>query len=141
MSSLPQAQIQVKFEENVCYITMEGDADVDFVNVFSSTAQKLELSSEKTMLVMNMQHIDYMDSATISVFVKLVKLYQRQDRRIIVYRPKPYIEKLFEITGLAMLIQVCQTQTQLNQALGKIKKPKKKKAAKKVLPKKSKKKK
>lgn len=122
--------------EERCYrITMSGEADMDFVNAFSRTAQEVERHPENKRLVIDMAGMHYIDSAALSVFIRLIKMYKTESRRVLIFRPQKPILELFQYTNLINLLSICNTEEELEEALAgseTVKPAKKKKAAQKA---------
>lgn len=121
--------IYITKNSGVCRIKMAGEADIDFVNAFSKTAAELEANKEDLSLVVDLAEVTYIDSASLGIFVKLIKIYQKRKKRVVLFKPRPAIEELFSLTGLSRFLLVCKTDADLETALGT--KPAKKKKKKK----------
>ena len=112
-------------------LTITGEADMDFVNTLSLTATQLEEKKSKNALIVDMEGVSYIDSASLGVFVRLIKIHQNSGRRIIIFRPQPLIKDLFDQTGLSRMLHFCTTEEEIESHLPPIKKKKvRKKAAK-----------
>ena len=118
--------IRVTDEDGVYRIKMVGQADVDFVNAFSKTAQELEKKAKKVTLVVDMEDVDYIDSSTLTIFIRLIKNYKKRNKNIFIYKPQANIIGLFKCTNLSRLLTICKTDNELENILAaKVKKRKK----------------
>jgi anti-anti-sigma factor len=98
-------------------IKMKGEADMDFVNAFSRTAQEVEGHPEHKTLVLDMEEMSYIDSASLSVLIRLIKIYGNDKNHILVYKPQPPIVDLFSYTNLEDLVTICDGKDKLEAAL------------------------
>jgi|SRR3989339_2022811 len=120
--------IYITTNNGVCRIKMAGEADIDFVNAFSKTALEIEASRERLTLVVDLADVTYIDSASLGIFVRLIKIYQKKKKRIILFKPRPSIEELFNLTGLSRFLTICMSEADLDVAIAGQPKKKKKKA-------------
>jgi anti-anti-sigma factor len=124
IETIPQ-KFTITNKDNVYRIKLAGDADIDFVNAFSKTAADLEQKKECTVLVVDMKDVSYIDSASVGIFVKLIKMYNKKNNSIIVYRPRAAITELFTLTGLSRFLTVCTKNDELEEEIRKKTKKKK----------------
>ncbi|MFH0922146.1 MAG: STAS domain-containing protein [Fibrobacterota bacterium] len=118
--------IYITKNSGICRIKMAGEADIDFVNAFSATASEIESSKEDMTLVVDLADVTYIDSASLGIFVKLIKIYQKKKKQIILFKPRPSIEELFGLTGLSRFLLICKSEADLETAIRQ-KQPRKKK--------------
>ena len=126
MAETIPAKFSITNKDNVYRIKLVGDADIDFVNAFSKTAADLEQKKESTVLVVDMKDVGYIDSASVGIFVKLIKLYGKKSNTIIIFRPRAAILELFNLTGLSRFLTICNKNEELEAEI--IRKTRKKKA-------------
>jgi anti-anti-sigma factor len=111
--------IKITDKDNICRIKLSGEANINFVNAFRRTAQELENRSRLVTLVIDMENVTYIDSASLSIFVRLIKIYRKKNKSILVYRPQQNIVDLFKVTNLNNLLTICSTEEELKEKLGK----------------------
>jgi len=102
---------------NFYRIKMSGEADIDFVNAFSRIVQEVEAHPEMTCLVLDMEEVSYIDSATLSVFIRLIKIYNTDKNKVLLYKPQMAVEEVLQCTNLLSLVTLCRTQAELDEAL------------------------
>lgn len=59
-----------------------------------------------TCLVLDMEHLSFMDSSGIGVLLGRLKLLQQRGGGLYVWRMQPSVERLFRLTGLQRVIGV-----------------------------------
>ncbi len=117
MAEANSGKISVTNKDNVYRIKLSGNADIDFVNTFSKTASSLEGKKENTILVVDMKDVTYIDSASVGIFVKLIKIYNKKNNSIIIFKPRAQILELFTLTGLIRFLSICTTNDELNDEI------------------------
>jgi len=119
MTESAAGKISITNKDNVYRIKLSGDADIDFVNTFSKTAADLEQKKETTILVVDMKDVTYIDSSSLGIFVKLIKLYNKKSNTIIIFKPRAQILELFNLTGLIRFLTICETNNGLEKEIKK----------------------
>lgn len=117
MAEKKDATISITNKDNVYRIKLTGAADIDFVNTFSKTAIDLEQKKEATVLVVDMKDVTYIDSASVGVFVKLIKMYNKKNNSVIIFKPRSQILELFNCTGLIRYLTICETKAKLEREI------------------------
>jgi anti-sigma B factor antagonist len=128
MQELP-TDIQIVENKRFTRIKIVGEADIDFVNTLSQTATQLEEKNSKNILIIDMKDVSYIDSASLGVFVRLIKIHQDSGRKIIIFKPQPMIKELFDQTGLSRMLQFCTTEEEVETHLPPAKKKRQKRAS------------
>jgi anti-anti-sigma factor len=131
MTKSVKRNIVISNRKGVCRIKWNGEADAASIKAFNRTAQALEDGPAGTSLVLDMENITYLDSASLSVFLRLVNLYRKRKDTLCVLKPRGSIADLFDYTGLSKLLVVCRTDEELKQHIKPAKVRKKAKARKK----------
>ncbi|SFF10019.1 anti-sigma B factor antagonist [Bacillus sp. OV194] len=99
--------LQIKHEETkgVHYLILAGEVD-------AYTAPKLKevlvpLTEEKNVQIMiDLQHIDYMDSTGLGIFVGALKSTKKNDSSLKLRGMTERVKRLFEITGLTEVMDI-----------------------------------
>ncbi len=110
-------EIQIFKKRKFIKIILSGEADIDFVNTLSKATQELSKKKGSRPLIIDMEKVSYIDSATLGVFVRLIKIFQPSGQKIIIYRPQGFIIELFEQTGLIGLLTVCESEEEVDRLL------------------------
>ncbi|MBL8025408.1 MAG: STAS domain-containing protein [Fibrobacteres bacterium] len=126
LQDLP-TELKIIQDKRFTRITISGEADIDFVNTLSHVVTQLEERNSKQALIVDMTDVSYIDSASLGVFVRLIKIHQSTGRKIIIYKPQPMIKELFDQTGLSKMVDFCTTEDELDKLLPKAKKKRAKK--------------
>jgi anti-sigma B factor antagonist len=85
--------------DGACVVTLNGDIDSTTVPALRQFIAKLEGDVE-----ISCEGVDFIDSAGLGAFVFLDQLFKSRDRHLALRRLSDDCSKLFEITGLAQLL-------------------------------------
>lgn len=84
---------------NTWVVTLSGD--IEIYNVQELKKELLELiASKKANLVLDAKNLNYIDSTGLGVLVSILKEVKSYGGNIAIKHLKPYIAKIFGITGL-----------------------------------------
>ncbi|WP_010098099.1 anti-sigma factor antagonist [Ornithinibacillus scapharcae] len=101
-------QIQINEQENKSIIHLSGEIDV-------YTAPKLKeallpLTKEKdTIIEANLEHVSYMDSTGLGVFINALKLSKEYESKLRLVNLQERVFRLFQITGLHEIMDIHST--------------------------------
>ena len=84
---------------NFPYISVCGELDLNTCSKFNNVLKNSIVHSEK-MIILNMEHTQYMDSTALGVIARMAKTLSDQNGTLRVICQKPHILKLFSISGL-----------------------------------------
>ncbi len=88
---------------------LEIDGEIDVANAPDILAQSLELLSDGSAnLILDLGPVSYLDSAGLSMLIRLTREIESRKGRLAVVRPlNPSAFRIFEITGLVKTLHFC----------------------------------
>ena len=125
MEKSEKRNVVISNRKDVCRIKWTGEADAASIRALNRKAQALEDGPAGIPLVLDMEQITYLDSSSLSVFLRLIRLYRKRKDPICVLKPQGSIADLFDYTGLSKLLVVCRTEEELKQHIKPVKARKK----------------
>ena len=125
MTKSKNLNIVISNRSGVCRIKMAREADIDSINALKKTVRDLEARPFCTLLVVDMEDITFIDSVSLSAFIRLIHLYRRRKNSVCVLKPRKAITGLFDYTGLSKLLVVCHTEKELEPYIHAVKRKRK----------------
>ena len=94
-------KIDYSFNESInsWMVVIEGEIDIYNVPQLKEDINRL-LDDRKANLVLLCDHLKYIDSTGLGAFISMLKKVKEYDGNITIRNLKPYIQKIFGITGL-----------------------------------------
>ncbi len=97
--------IQLNGEENVLLVKVDGDVDVNSVRQLRKSLED-SIEQNKPHIVLDCEKLNYIDSTGLGVLVSILKKVQQYDGTIRIVALKPYLNKIFEVTGLTGIFDI-----------------------------------
>ena len=90
---------------------VQPQGELDIASVPALRTEWLQIVDEKQpdLFVVDLRDVTYLDSTALGAFVAVRKHQERHGGGVIVMNAEPRLAKLFEMTGLADLLHVNQT--------------------------------
>lgn len=85
--------------ENLWMMNLAGEIDIYTANKLKESLTKV-LNEKSESVRIDCEELDYIDSTGLGVLIGTLKRLKQDDKNIIIYKPKPNILKLLNITGL-----------------------------------------
>ncbi|GED71413.1 anti-sigma-B factor antagonist [Brevibacillus reuszeri] len=82
------------------YVTLRGDIDAYTGTKVKETLMMLAKQPDATVLSVNLEEVEYMDSTGIGIFIAVMKACKQTDCIFQVNKLSSRVERLFRITGL-----------------------------------------
>ena len=100
-------KIQKSFneEEQLWVLVLEGEVDLHTAGTLKNAVNEMLEEKKGSIRIMG-DHLEYIDSTGLSVFIGALKHLQKENLNILVRDLKPSIKKLLNITGLDKIIVV-----------------------------------
>jgi len=86
-------------DKNSWEVTLSGEVDVYNAPVLKETLHGL-LDEKNTDIIIDCKELKYIDSTGLGVLIGVLKRVKDEDGNITIINLKPYIKKIFTITGL-----------------------------------------
>jgi anti-sigma B factor antagonist len=87
-------------------ISAVGELDLNTVDSFRATVMDAVGDSASSPVVIDLMQVTFIDSTTLSVLVDAHKRLSAQNRQLTIRTRQPLVLRLFEITGLATLLEI-----------------------------------
>lgn len=101
-------QIQINEKEDKSIIRLSGEIDVYTAPQLKDAL--LPLTKKKgTVIEANLEHISYMDSTGLGVFINALKLSKEYGSKLKLVRLQDRVFRLFQITGLHEIMDINST--------------------------------
>ena len=95
-------------------VGLEGEIDV-----YTSIQLKQEItqiiSQGVTLLVLNMERVEYLDSTGLGLLIGALKRLRENDGNLIIVSPSERIVRVFEITGLHKIFKIYATLAEASE--------------------------
>ena len=85
--------------ENLWMMNLAGEIDIYTANKLKESLTKV-LNEKNESVKIDCEELDYIDSTGLGVLIGTLKRLKQDDKNIIIYKAKPNILKLLNITGL-----------------------------------------
>lgn len=85
--------------ENLWMMNLAGEIDIYTANKLKESLTKV-LNEKSESVKIDCEELDYIDSTGLGVLIGTLKRLKQDDKNIIIYKAKPNILKLLNITGL-----------------------------------------
>ncbi|WP_103108036.1 anti-sigma factor antagonist [Brevibacillus reuszeri] len=86
--------------ENEHYVTLRGDIDAYTGTQVKETLMALAKQPNATLISVNLEAVEYMDSTGIGIFIAVMKACKQTECTFRVDKLSSRVERLFRITGL-----------------------------------------
>lgn len=109
----------VKREYGVCIVSPEGPVD-------SNTHAELEremgslLAEEPKIVILNMEGVDYVSSAGISVMIRTKRALAAKGGELVVVNLQPRVRKVFDVINALPAEQIFESEEELDRYLATI---------------------
>jgi len=97
-------------KKNTLIVRVGGDFDLVTANEFR---EKIDNSLEETVaqnLLLDLSKITFIDSSGLGVILGRYRKVKANQGEVIIYGAKPAILKIFEVSGIASLMPICNTE-------------------------------
>jgi len=100
-------KINTNFDESsgVLTVFVEGDVDISNVKELKSHLEE-KIIEYQPDIILNCEGLSYIDSTGLGVLVSALKKAQSHDKSISIVQLKPYLYKIFELTGLDKIFEI-----------------------------------
>lgn len=92
--------VEVDKNNSLPIVRVKGEIDVYTCTQLNTRLQELIQQDGIHTLVLNLEHIQYIDSTGLGTIAHAAREVQRDNGHIRVVCPKPQVRKIFEISGL-----------------------------------------
>jgi stage II sporulation protein AA (anti-sigma F factor antagonist) len=104
-------KIRVNKEKNVTVLTVLDDVILDSVKDVQDTIQTI-ISQKSLFVIMNLSEIEFVTSRGIGVIGKTMDILRTNGGDLKLCGVKPELKKIFEICGLAKILDIHDTEEQ-----------------------------
>ncbi|MDL2237617.1 STAS domain-containing protein [Christensenellaceae bacterium OttesenSCG-928-K19] len=91
--------------ERTLDVMVEGDIDVNSVRQLKKELEE-NIEAFQPDVIIDCSKLNYIDSTGLGTLVSVLKKVQKYDGKIRITALKPYLFKIFEVTGLAGLFEI-----------------------------------
>lgn len=100
-------KINTSFDEpsGVLTVSVEGDVDISNVKELKSSLEECIIEYQPD-IILNCEGLSYIDSTGLGVLVSALKKAQTYEKNISIIQLKPYLYKIFELTGLDKIFEI-----------------------------------
>lgn len=105
-------QIVQIFREDVTTIQMRGDFTFNSRRDLSAAIEKARTTACRTILL-NVEHVSFMDSAALGVLALYSNLLKCEGRRLLLLRPQERVREILTIANIPAIIPICFSEDDL----------------------------
>ena len=102
--------------KGVFIVTVAGSLDSNTYKVFEDKVDAL-LSESTEMIVFNLEHLRYLSSAGVRVFLKSRKILKKSGGQVKFLKLQPQIKRVFEIINAIPSMQIFESTQELDRYL------------------------
>ncbi|MEM9830133.1 MAG: STAS domain-containing protein [Bacteroidota bacterium] len=103
--------VRTDFEGDSCLITISGEVDASS-SIYLDEALEKAMNSDIVRILVNCNHLNYISSAGLGVFMSYIQELEAKGKRMVLYRMSDRVYKVFEILGLHQLLTIVKTEEQ-----------------------------
>ncbi|MFQ3549438.1 MAG: STAS domain-containing protein [Armatimonadota bacterium] len=107
--------IDVRKDDKIAIIELAGEVDAYTSSKFKEVMIE-QIESGSSHLIVNMENVEYIDSAGLGALVGGLKRASEHNGKIVVVCSKPQIKKVFEITGLERVFPIFNDEVSAKSA-------------------------
>jgi anti-sigma B factor antagonist len=97
--------LQLNDAKDTLEVYVDGDVDVNSVKELKKGLEE-NIEAYHPNVIVDCGKMNYIDSTGLGVLVSVLKKVQKYDGRIQIVALKPYLYKIFEVTGLTRLFEI-----------------------------------
>lgn len=105
-----------KAADNACVMDIEGEINAAAEPVLMDAYNQACASGSRNIL-MNFNHLDYMNSSGIGLLVTLLIRVKRQNQRLLAFGLNDHYRQIFELTRLNEAIQIFDSESEALKAV------------------------
>ena len=106
-----ELKVNVRYYDDIPVINAVGEIDVITAKALKSAALEL-LEPGNCSAIINLDHVEYIDSNGLGVIVALLRSASDKSARLCLSFTNPMIERLFSITGLDQVTPLARTDAE-----------------------------
>ncbi|NOZ56523.1 MAG: STAS domain-containing protein [Calditrichaeota bacterium] len=106
-----------KRQGDVVLVSFTGTNALDINSVEAFREQMTRLLAGARTVVLDMQNVDFVDSAGLRALIWLRRELTRKGRRLILYRLRPSVRDVLEVTRLIRIFATCSDPSELRRML------------------------
>ncbi|UCD63439.1 MAG: STAS domain-containing protein [Candidatus Zixiibacteriota bacterium] len=104
-------EIELREEGGVVVLTLKGRLDLASGSGLKDQVKDL-LSREKSLLHLNLSHVDFINSSGLGVLVSIMKEARLRKGRLTLSNLASYVQEIFEITQLSHIFEIFPTESE-----------------------------
>ena len=109
--------VSLYVENQVLFVNLNGELDHHTSGQLRNRLNTVMGESEIKHIVFNLKHLDFMDSSGIGIILGRYNQIKLVNGSVMVIGMKPLVKKVFELSGLARIIQIIEDEEQLNDVM------------------------
>ena len=102
----PLLSIETRDEPDRTVIALDGDLDVSTTPELRDLLARLVHQDSPRSIVIDLEHLNYVDSTGLSVFVTTNKRAATSGTRFILANPNPFVSRILEVTALDRTLDI-----------------------------------
>jgi len=107
---------RVEKHDDVDVLRISGRLDLVSSNNLKDCVRQ-RLDEKRTLLVLNMQGVDFINSSGLGALVSILKDVRLVKGRLVLSELAPYVQEIFEITQLSHVFEIHPTEAQAVQGV------------------------
>ena len=111
-------KINLEVKSDVLCIRLMGELDHHSADVLREKATKAIEEYDIHHIVLNLEHLTFMDSSGLGVILGRYKQIKQQNGEMVVCAISPAVQRLFDLSGLFKIIRLEPTEEYALQRLG-----------------------
>ena len=110
-------QIEVSEFGSTCLIKVSGMAAVEVVGQFSRALQEAAARKPR-LLAVDLSHLSFISSTGLGGLVAAHVTCRKNDTKMCLINPKPFIREILDLTKLSSLFEICDSLAEAEQLAG-----------------------
>jgi anti-sigma B factor antagonist len=105
--------IAVSYQDDRVVLALEGELDMASAPLLQQAVEDPELAG-KPLLVLDLQHLEFIDSTGLRIILAARKLCGERDQELAVTQRSPQVERLLSVTGISEHLRTVPSTDELH---------------------------
>lgn len=110
--------VDLEMIKNVLIVRLNGELDDHTADYVRERVSRMIERNHVKFLIMNFEHVSFMDSSGIGVVLGRYKQIKQRDGKMVLCRVPPTIMRLFSMSGIFKLVEIVETEEEALDKMG-----------------------
>ena len=107
--------ISLYVEASILYVNLSGELDHHTSQQVRTRLNTVMAEEKISHIVFNLRHLDFMDSSGIGIILGRYNQLKQHQGEVMVMGMKPLVKKVFQLSGLAQIIKIIETEAEIKE--------------------------